>query len=249
MSEVKSVHFSPGTPSPPPPPSPANRNRGWNRVLGKHVGKPAPSPKPKETKVASGIEELADVIFDCEDGKMTGNFEVMMDKLSTYVGGKFEHGGELLIAIKTMTVPELKIPDPAAANATEVEKEIWKLELVAFVKKRCKIADNLKRCYAVIWGQCTEYMKAKLRATKEFVRNETEQEAIKLLISIKGLIFKFDEKRYHPCAIVDALDRFHKFFQGHEMTNPQYLARFTSLVTVIEQYDGTVGVHKGMYRE
>ena len=77
---------------------------------------------------------------------------------------------------------------------------------------------------------------------------EEGQKSFELLKTIKGLIFRFDGQKYHPHALVDACDRFHKFFQGREMTNSQYLAQFKSLVSVIEQYDGTIGVHKGMVR-
>ena len=239
MSEEKTVQSkSPGQDDN----SSSQKNCGWIRVP------PKSHPKPKDVKAVSGIEQLSDVIFDCEDGKQTSSFELMLDKLATYIGGKFEHGGELLISIKTLAPVVMPTPDPYANSATDVEKEIWKLDLVAWVKKRNKIADNLKRCYAIIWGQCTEFMKAKLQASANFAVMENTQCSIDLLKEIKGLVYKFDGQRYHPQALVDACDRFHRFFQGREMTNPQYLARFKSLVSVIEQYDGTVGVHKGMMK-
>ena len=134
------------------------RNRGgWNRVP------PRNPPKPKaEAKTSGSIEELSDVVFDCEDGKQSANFEELLDKLAVYLGGKFEHGGEVLVMVKALEAKKLKKPDPVDKNADEVDKAIWTLDLAAWVKKRNKIDDNMKRGYSIVWGQCSEYMKAKL---------------------------------------------------------------------------------------
>ena len=74
--------------------SPNQKSRGWIKVP------PKSAMKSKDTGLSGGVEELGDVIFDCEDGKQLASFELMLDKLATYIGSKFEHGRELLMPIK-----------------------------------------------------------------------------------------------------------------------------------------------------
>ena len=108
------------------------------------------------------------MVFDCEDGKQASSFDGMLDRLATYLGCKFEHGGDLLLMIRNLMETELEKPKPCASTADDVDKAIWTIELTSYVKRKSKITENLKRCYAIVWGQCTEHMKAKLRAEPGF---------------------------------------------------------------------------------
>ena len=108
--------------------SPNQKSRGWIKVP------PKSAMKSKDTGLSGGVEELGDVIFDCEDGKQLASFELMLDKLARYIGSKFEHGGELLMAIKNLEPVVLKKPGKLDPKADETDKEIWKLDLAAYVK-------------------------------------------------------------------------------------------------------------------
>ena len=68
------------------------------------------------------------------------------------------------------------------------------------------------------------------------------QDAIGLIKSIKGLIFKFDVKQYAPMAMVDINTRLYKFTQGSQVTDALYYEHFKSLVKVIEHYQGEIGI-------
>ena len=82
---------------------------GWNAVPGWKV----PKPRTPETKVSGGTAELAEVVFDCEDGKQASSFDDMLDRLATYLGCKFEHGGDLLLMIRNLRETKLEKPKPA----------------------------------------------------------------------------------------------------------------------------------------
>jgi hypothetical protein len=91
--------------------------------------------------------------------------------------------------------------------------------------------SEYKKLYAVIIGQCTEYMIAKLKGIPSFKTIHTDKDSLALLKMIKGLVFRFDDKLY-------------KMYQTREMTNVQFRDKFNSLIDVIKHYGGTDGVHK-----
>ena len=52
--------------------SPNQKSRGWIKVP------PKSAMKSKDTGLSGGVEELGDVIFDCEDGKQLASFELTL---------------------------------------------------------------------------------------------------------------------------------------------------------------------------
>ena len=219
--------------------------KGGMKPARQTTGFPRSPAKPKFT---GDCEDLAGCIFDCEDSRRSGEFEGTIDQLANYVGSKFEHGGEIRGVIKNLEPVVIAQPQPLpdfpAPNT--VQNKIWELDIVAYVKKRNKIDDGLKKLYSLIWGQCTDHMKAKLESTPGFSTMNNNQDSLTLLKEIKGFTFQFDSDKYLPLSLAEATCRLYRFYQGRDMTNSQYLERFKSLVAVIEHYGGTIGRHPKM---
>jgi hypothetical protein len=198
-----------------------------------------------KSKFEGSCEELANCIFDCEDSKQSGSFEATMDLLANYVGAKYEHGGEIRNLIKNLA--PIIIPEPAdlptVPAPTATQTKIWELKIAAYVKKEDKIADNVRKLYSLVWGQCTDYMKSKLETVSTFQNISDTQDALGLLKEIKGFTYKFENEKYPAQSLVEATDKLHRLFQGKEMTNSQFLEKFKSMVAVIEHYGGSVGMH------
>jgi hypothetical protein len=203
-------------------------------------------PAPVTTKFTGECADLIDCIFDCRDSKQSGKFKTTIGKLSTYVGSKYDYGGDVTKVIKTLTLITLTPPaDPPTGSTAGVTK-LWEIELTNFVKRRLKLEDNLHRLYALIWGQCTEHMKDKLEAMPNFEKMDVDQDSVALLKAIKGMTYKFADQKYLPFALADAVVRLDRMFQSKDMTDSEYLEKFKSMVAVIEHYGGTVGVHPKM---
>jgi hypothetical protein len=86
----------------------------------------------------------------------------------------------------TMKKPEPYIVD----NLVETN-----LQLAQNVKAKGKFESEAKRLYAVIIGQCTEFMIAKLKSMPTFKDIHANKDALRLLRSIKGLVFRFDGEK------------------------------------------------------
>jgi hypothetical protein len=54
-------------------------------------------------------------------------------------------------------------PDAPDDEEVEADIEVWKADLRELSKRKTTLRGNLSAIHAVIWGQCSEAMKAKLR--------------------------------------------------------------------------------------
>jgi hypothetical protein len=104
-----------------------------------------------------------------------------------------------------------------------------------------EVVRNLTTLYAVIWGQCSNAMRNKLRALDDFVSENQKNNCIWLLKEIKGVTHKFDTKRHVVMSLLDARVAFYNCHQTQNQTNADYLATFQSNVQVLEYYKATVG--------
>ena len=196
-----------------------------------------------QKKFEGAVEELSACIFNCQHNSQAKNFQQHLETLATYVGSKYEHGGDMRHCILTLLPVNLTQPSDPPDDASRTLTKIWEIKITEFIKRRQKIESNLKKLFSLVWGQCTELMRTKLQQMPGFEDINSHQDAIGLIKAIKGLTFKFDVKQYAPMAMVNIDTRLYKFTQGQHTTDALYYEQFKSLVEVIEHYQGEIGHH------
>jgi hypothetical protein len=70
-----------------------DKQKSGSRPKGRKPGIQA-RPAPISTKFTGECADLIDCIFDCRDSKQSGKFKTTIGKLATYVGSKYDYGGE-----------------------------------------------------------------------------------------------------------------------------------------------------------
>ena len=66
-----------------------------------------------QKKFEGAVEELSTCIFDCQHNSQANNFQQHLETLATYVGSKYEHGGDMRHCILTLLPVNLMQPlDP-----------------------------------------------------------------------------------------------------------------------------------------
>ena len=108
------------------------------------------------------------------------------------------------------------------------------------------VEQNLKATFTVIWGQCSESMRAKVKSLPEYTEKENESDCVWLLKSIRGIMLRFEGQRYVFLSHSDALQNLCHFRQGIEMSLSTYLEEFQNLVDVYEHYGGSIGASPGL---
>ena len=121
------------------------------------------------------------------------------------------------------TIPE---PEDPPEECSMTKKEIWKKQISNYVKRAEMYNENKNKLYSVIWGQCSDTMKTKLKALKAYEEISEGSDSLKLLKEIKGISYRFETRNNLYSSMHDAKVAFYKNEQGKDETNSDYLSRF-----------------------
>ena len=107
----------------------------------------------------------------------------------------------------------------------------------AYVKRDSILEENIQKAYSLMLGQCTELLKNKLKTTTDWTTVSTYFYLLGLMKTIRSVIFKIEDQRYLPLSLHHANSNFY-YFRQNNLSNPEYLEKFTNLVDMAESFDG-----------
>ena len=64
--------------------------------------------------------------------------------------------------------------------------------------------ENLQKAYSLIFGQCTELLKSKLKSSVNWDAMSSTYDMLVLLEAMKTIIYKFEDKTYLPLSLHNA---------------------------------------------
>jgi hypothetical protein len=152
-----------------------------------------------ECKFEGRCEDLKGFVFDFTDGKNADIYNLSMKEIAEYGGRTYTYGGDLKFTVESEE--KFTLPKPTKVEVDQLDathKQIWEKRIDEYVKLDMKLNENCQNLYSLIWGQCTEYMRAKLEAVVGYDKMRTSLNVIRLIKSIKGLTYKFEGQNYHP---------------------------------------------------
>ena len=124
-------------------------------------------------------EELKGYIYDCTGTQQADMFVKTSQQIAEYAGKTFkDYPGDMLTVVKKLTKPVLMLPADPPATASESERELWKIEINAYHKRQVALAENIRRLFSLIIGQCTEVMRAKLKGLDAFEDIDTRADGL-----------------------------------------------------------------------
>ena len=128
---------------------------------------------------------------------------------------------------------------PLALSGTtdEVERMTLTKKVDAYVKRDSILDENIQKAYSLMLGQFTELLKSKLKTTTDWMTVSTDLDLLGLMKTIRSVIFKFEDQRYLPLSLQNAKSNLYYFCQNN-LSNPEYLEKFTNLVDIAESFDG-----------
>ena len=200
-------------------------------------------PKP-----ADGIPELSNCVFHCGARAMT-DYQDNLKRLAKYVGSTFKLGGDLRASILKGSIMGSARPTDPAASASTIEEEIWRIEITEYIKTKNKLAAQLKKVYALIWGQCSDYMRARVKTMPLYLTFSGDQDPLELLGSIKSLTYEYDVKENPIKALRKNESKLIRFYQGRDMSLTVYFERFKNLVLVMDQHKANIGNHDALIQK
>ena len=172
---------------------------------------------------------------------MADQFAVTQKKLANHVGTVFPNGTDVKLAVEQLVIPTLLAPTEYGSSATMTEKRVWEKQVDQYVKKLDQLKENIRTLYSVIWGQCTEAMKAKVESMSDYQGASLYNNGVELLKIIRSVCFNFASQKYLPQAVHEAKRRFYLQSQGKYMNAQDYLEQFTNHVDVLTHVGAVIG--------
>jgi hypothetical protein len=142
--------------------------------------------------------------------------------------------------------PTFTEPTDPEATVTQTQVRIWGKQVNKHVKRGTMLAENLKTAYLLIYGQCSNAMRAKLESRLDHLAIEGMADSIRLLKNIRTVMFHFQLQRYNPLALHKAKHRFYQFSQDQHMMCQQYHETFRNNVDIIEYCGGVLSKDTGL---
>jgi hypothetical protein len=175
------------------------------------------------------------------------------EELIEHVDKTYKHGADISASLQNLAIKKIAKPkDPATGVETEREtnKEIWKQEIRAYVARKAILEENLQKAYALIWGQCSDPLRAKLESAATHDDVATAKDSIALLKSIRATMYMSHAQRYEPLTCLDGLDRFIRLHQGKHQSLSSYLESFRNCTDVLDYMTVEIGISaKGIETE
>ncbi|CAB9528179.1 hypothetical protein SEMRO_2166_G317270.1 [Seminavis robusta] len=232
--------------------NPSSAGRGGGRGSrggrgGQFGGRRQPNQTPAPRKFTGKSPTLEGYIYDLTTPTATAAafYDTTME-IAELVGRTYTKGNYTKLEIESLTSQDLdrpKLPmeaDGTTASTDEVDLAIFKQEVAAYVKGADKLKENRQNAFSLIWGQCSETLRAKVQASADLPALNKSANVIGLLQAIRSVMLQFQTRKYQPLAILESKRRAMTFRQGDKSVE-EYYRLFKQKIEATEHNGGCFG--------
>ena len=154
---------------------------------------------------------LEGYIFDCSDSKQANKFITAIKRILEHVGTEYKYRCDICSSIENSPRFLIPLPVVTADTAINLKRTISTKKIDLYVKRDGIIDENLQKAYSIIFGQCTEIIKSKLKSSVNWDAMSYTYNMFALLEAIKTIIYKFKDQKYLPLYLHNAKTNFYNF--------------------------------------
>ena len=142
-------------------------------------------------------------IFDCTHVGSAEKVEQSLQECADYISTKLTSGGaEVKYSLeKEMLFPFVAPTDPGTA-ATRGQVITFESELKSHLKEMKQYRADCKFAFGIIWQQCSEAMRNRLKTVPNWETTYVTQDLIELVKATKSLCYKYEGHRHPVMALV-----------------------------------------------
>ena len=225
-----------------------DKGSGKARNYHNHTNKPA-SFKQGTTKFEGREEKLKGYIYDATDYKKADLYIRTTNEIADHVGRNYTNGADTREAILKMEIPVFALPPPLAEGANSSEKRKWEKKIDGIIKREDILESNMKMLFSLVWGQCSDSVRAKMEAQTNFTTISTTSDSLALLKLLKQDAYNFQSQKYKVQAKFKAKWRFFHLLQERNSDNKSFLDRFNNCVNVVEHCGGSMVDYEDIEKE
>lgn len=104
----------------------------------------------------------------------------------------------------TMAEPVIEMPKEPGADPSRTEDMIYTEQVKQYVKRESLLTSNKAATHAVIWGQCSKAMKARIKTLDDYQTRNKTNDCFWLLQKIRAVTMELDEKKHGTMSLLDA---------------------------------------------
>lgn len=209
----------------------------------------------KKEKFEGRTEELSGYIFDITPARNANNYSRSLKEIARHVGSTNKFGADLKRTIKNERMfvvsrpsrpTALKeTPEAEETEAYDIDMDIYREDIKNYVKRRSTLLDNMGRTYEVVWGQCTQPMRAKVESSPKYDSIRDQSDLLGLINQIKLASFDFHSQKNSAQALIEVEKAFLNFRQMDNSTE-LYHEQFKSLSEAYASCGGFIGYNIGL---
>jgi hypothetical protein len=189
-------------------------------------------------------------VYDCASAaKAADMYTKTTREIAEYVGREYKYSAILVRGIETLVEPVVPPPDELPDGASALDRRMWEKRIDKIIEQEERLKDITSRAYALVWGQCSEALREKVKAHKDYAKAHEKGSVIELLKVVKTEMFTFQTQKYGPQAMHEAKRRFYMLRQEKYISVQQYYETFVNTVEVIEHCGGDIGVDRSLVTE
>ena len=187
-----------------------NNRRGSRAGRGGGTGQSATgsTTAARRSTFKCDTEEMNGNVFECYEEQVDRRqYAKTLQALNAYSRKTMEGAADLASLFDdTPTEPVLAEPgDMTAVDLTsEVKKLIFQEKVKRYVQRLEYLESNIATLYSVIWGQCSDDMKARVKNHEKYKESTKENNCVWLLGQIKAVTLQFDSKKDSVLCILHA---------------------------------------------
>ena len=114
---------------------------------------------PRDVKFTGRCDDLKGEIYDSSSYSQADGYTKTTKEIAEYVGRTYS--AEARTAVETLVLPTFVYPNDPEADASFTEKRKWQKRVDSTVMKEDRFDEDIKKVFSLIWGQCTNYLRAK----------------------------------------------------------------------------------------
>ncbi|KAI2513612.1 hypothetical protein MHU86_752 [Fragilaria crotonensis] len=226
----------------------ASGGRGGNRQRGNRAGRTRGasgqqqgSSSNNRSVFTGNTDDMNGHVFQCfEEQSDRRQYAKTIKALDGYVKKNLTYSADMapLFASK-MEMPAINLPEDLEEGAGETMKMIFAED----VKRTRALASNAATVYTVIWGQCSEDMKARVKTHEGYTEKSTKNDCFWLLRQIKSVTLQFDESKNGFLSLLDARHSFLACKQLIGQSADEYAKCLLGWADTIETHGGNVAAN------
>jgi hypothetical protein len=197
-----------------------------------------------------GVETFT---FDVGHTKYAAKYQQSIEGLALHIQSTYTNGSSIAKSIRELKLVVINVDDypvgPGGGVPDQRQIHLWQQIINVQVKEQRVLAENVKKAYALILGQCSPMLSSKIKGSDKYTDASKDSDVVKLLKIIRGYCCNVTDHQQTTVALKNAKHRVLTFYQHAQMTTTEYVEFYTALVGVVETFGGSYGCEPGLVKD